>query len=145
MNKTAILEEYKNQEQRLLAAKILDKLEFTKTKNKIQTTDFLNLNEQEMAMKLLKKVDCKNYYFFGGRDNLERKVLVIYPEKLTEEMSRKNDEKILSIIRIKLSLARINPTKKARYLVIHLILGSFGLLSQKKSGVSFPRRKARDS
>ena len=102
MNKTEILEEYKNQEQRLLAAKILDKLEFTKTKNKIQITDFLNLNEQEMAMKLLKKVDCTNYYFFGGRDNLERKVLVIYPEKLTEEMSRKNDEKILSIIRIKL-------------------------------------------
>ena len=43
MNKTEILEEYKNQEQRLLAAKILDKLEFTKTKNKIQSTDFLNL------------------------------------------------------------------------------------------------------
>ena len=102
MNKTEILEEYKNQEQRLLAAKILDKLEFTKTKNKIQITDFLNLNEQEMAMKLLKKVDYTNYYFFGGRENLERKVLVIYPEKLTEEMSRKNDEKILSIIRIKL-------------------------------------------
>ena len=60
MNKTEILEEYKNQEQRLLAAKLLDKLEFTKTKNKIQTTDFLNLNEQEMAMKLLKKVDCEN-------------------------------------------------------------------------------------
>ena len=52
MNKTEILEEYKNQEQRLLAAKILDKLEFTKTKNKIQYTDFLNLNEQEMAMKI---------------------------------------------------------------------------------------------
>ena len=102
MNKTEVLEEYKNQEQRLLAAKILDKLEFTKTKNKIQYTDFLNLNEQEMTMKLLKKVDCKNYYFFGGRDNLERKVLVIYPEKLTEEMSRKNDGKIISIIRIKL-------------------------------------------
>ena len=36
MNKTEILEEYKNQEERLLVAKILDKLEFTKTKNKIQ-------------------------------------------------------------------------------------------------------------
>ena len=47
MNKTEVLEEYKNQEQRLLAAKILDSLEFTKTKNKIQTTDFLNINEQE--------------------------------------------------------------------------------------------------
>ena len=102
MNKTEVLEEYKNQEQRLLAAKILDKLEFMKTKNKIQSTDFLNLNEQELAMKLLKKVDCENYYFFGGKDNTERKILIIYPEKLTEEMSRKNDDKIISIIRIKL-------------------------------------------
>lgn len=102
MNKTEILEEYKNQEQRLLAAKILDKLEFTRTKNKIQSTDFLNLNEQELAMKLLKKVDCENYYFFGGKDITERKILIIYPEKLTEEMSRKNDDKIISIIRIKL-------------------------------------------
>lgn len=102
MNRNEILEEYKNQEQRLLAAKILDKLEFTKTKNKIQSTDFLNLNEQELAMKLLKKVDCENYYFFGGKDNTERKILIIYPEKLTEEMSRKNDDKVISIIRIKL-------------------------------------------
>ena len=102
MNKTEILNEYKNQEERLLAAKILDKLEFTKTKNKIQYTDFLNLSEQEMAMKLLKRQDCNYFYFFGGKDNLERKILVIYPEKLTEEMSRKNDSKIISIIRIKL-------------------------------------------
>lgn len=102
MNKQEILQEYKNQEDRLLVAKILDKLEFTKTKNKIQYTDFLNLNEQEIAMKVLKKVDYKNYYFFGGKENSERKVLVIYPEKLTEEMSRKNDNKILSVIRVKL-------------------------------------------
>ena len=102
MSKTAILDEYKNQDERLLAAKILDKLEFTKIKNKIQYTDFLTLNEQEMAIKLLKKVNYKKYYFFGGKDNVERKILVIYPEKLTEEMSRKNDDKIISIIRIKL-------------------------------------------
>ena len=35
MNKQEILEEYKNQEERLLIAKILDKLDFIKTKNKI--------------------------------------------------------------------------------------------------------------
>ena len=102
MNRTEILEDYRNQEERLLVAKVLDKLEFTKTKNKIQYTDFLNLNEQETAMKLLKKAGYKNYYFYGGKENSERKILVIYPEKLTEEMSRKNDSKILSIIRIKL-------------------------------------------
>lgn len=102
MNKTEILEEYKNQEERLLVAKIMDKLEFTRTKNKIQHTDFLNLNEQETAMKLLKRLDYKNYYFFGGKENSERKILVIYPDKLTEEMSRKNDDKIISVVRIKL-------------------------------------------
>lgn len=102
MNKTELLNEYKNQEERLLVAKILDKLDFTKTKNKIQYTDFLNLNEQEIAIKLLKKIGYTNFYFFGGKENVERKILIIYPEKLTEEMARKNDNKILSIIRIKL-------------------------------------------
>ena len=61
MNKTELLDEYKNQEQRLIAAKILDKLEFSRTKNKIQATDFFNLNEQELAIKLLNKVNCSNY------------------------------------------------------------------------------------
>lgn len=102
MNKTEILDEYKNSEERLLAAKLLDKLEFTKSKNKIQYSDFLNLNEQELAIRLLKKVGYNNFYFFGGRENTERKVIVLYPEKLTEEMSRKNDDKIMSLIRIKL-------------------------------------------
>ena len=108
MNKTEILDEYKNQEERLLAAKILDKLEFTKTKNKIQYTDFLNLSEQELAMKLLKTQKYDNYYFFGGKENLERKILVIYPEKLTEEMSRKNDNKIMSIIIILQNYEKVN-------------------------------------
>ena len=102
MNKTEILDNYKNQEERLLVAKILDKLEFTKTRNKIQYTDFLNLNEQEITIKVLKKMGYENFYLYGGKENVERKVLVLYPEKLSEEMSRKNDEKILSIIRIKL-------------------------------------------
>ena len=102
MNKTEILDEYKKQEERLLMAKILDKIELTKTKNKIQYSDFLNLNEQESVMRLLKKIGFSNYYFFGGGENVERKMFVCYPEKLTEEMSRKNDKKALSIIRIKL-------------------------------------------
>ena len=102
MNKTEILNEYKNQEERILVAKILDKIEFTKTKNKIQATDFLNITEQEIALNILKKIEYKNYYFFGGNEGAERKVLIIYPEKLTEEMSRKNDNKIITVIRIKL-------------------------------------------
>lgn len=102
MNKQEILQEYKNSEERLLVAKILDKVEFTKTRNKIEFTDFLNLGEQDLANKLLNKIGYNNFYFFGGRENTERKILIIYPEKLTEEMARKNHSKIISVIRIKL-------------------------------------------
>lgn len=123
MNKQEILQEYKNQEEKLLVAKILDKLEFTRTKNKIQSTDFLNLNEQETALKVLKKLSYKNYYFFGGKENSERKVLIIYPEKLTEEMSRKNDSKILSVIRINLPNDLLNEYDHRRYLGAIIKLG----------------------
>lgn len=123
MNKQEILQDYKNQEERMLVAKILDKIEFTKTKNKIQTTDFLNLNEQETALKLLKKIKFNNYYFFGGKENSERKVLIMYPEKLTEEMARKNDNKILSVIRIDLPNDLANEYDHRTYLGSVIKLG----------------------
>lgn len=102
MNKQEILADYKNQEEKLLLAKVLDKLEFSKTRNKIESTDFLNLYEQDLIDKFLKKIKLKNYYFFGGVPEAERKILIIYPEKLTEEMTRKNHSKILSVIKVTL-------------------------------------------
>lgn len=123
MNKQEIMQEYKEQEERLLVAKILDKLEFTKTKNKIQYTDFLNLYEQDLAEKLLNKIGYKNYYFFGGRESTERKILVIYPEKLTEEMARKNHSKMISIIKIKLPNDLKDEYDHRRYLGAIIKLG----------------------
>lgn len=102
MNKQEILEDYKNQEERLLVAKVLDKLEFIKTRNKIESTDFLNLYEQELVQKLLQRLKFENYYFFGGSEISERKVAIFYPEKLTKEMCEKNHKNIMSIIRIEL-------------------------------------------
>lgn len=123
MNKQEIMQEYKEQEERLLVAKILDKLDFTKTKNKIQYTDFLNLYEQDLADKLLKKIGYKNYYFFGGKEGAERKLLIIYPEKLTEEMARKNHSKIVSIIKIKLPNDLKDEYDHRRYLGAIIKLG----------------------
>ncbi len=100
MNKQEIMQDIKNQEEKMLIANILDKLEFTKTKNKIQCSDFLNLYEQETVLNVMKKANFNNYYLFGGKENTERKLLVMYPEKLTEEMARKNHESMISIIRI---------------------------------------------
>lgn len=100
MNKQELLEEYKNQEDKMLLANVLDKLEFSKQRNKLEWTDFLNLSEQELIDKLLKRIKHTNYYFFGGNEETERKVLILYPEKITEELARKNHSKIMSIIKI---------------------------------------------
>ncbi len=102
MNRQEILQDIKNHEEKMLIANILDKLEFTKTKNKIQCSDFLNLYEQETVLNIMKKANFERFYLFGGKDNTERKILVMYPEKLTEEMARKNHDSLISIIRIEL-------------------------------------------
>ena len=104
MNKNEVLQDYKNQEERLLLAKVMDKIDFSKSRNKIENTDFLNLFEQDLIDKFMKKIKFTIYYFFGGAPETERKILVIYPEKLTEEMAKKNHSKIISIIKIKLPI-----------------------------------------
>jgi len=134
------MQEYKDQEERLLVAKILDKLEFTKTKNKIQYTDFLNIYEQDLADRLLKKIGYKNYYFFGGKESTERKLLIMYPEKLTEEMARKNHSKILSIIKITLPNDLKDEYDHRRYLGAVIKLG----LEREKVGDIFVRSLGAD-
>ena len=128
MNKQEALADYKNQEDKLLLAKVLDKIEFCKTKNKIESTDFLNLAEQDLVDKFLKKIKIQNYYFFGGAGEAERKVLILYPEKLTEEMARKNHSKIMSIIKILLPIELEEKYDHRRY------LGAIINISVKKRG-----------
>lgn len=123
MNKTELLNEYKNQDDKLLLAKVLDRLEFSKIRNKIENTDFLNLYEQDLVDKFLKKIKFKNYYFFGGTGEAERKILIIYPEKLTEEMARKNHSKIISVIKIKLPIQLDDEYDHRRYLGAIMKLG----------------------
>ena len=138
MNKQELLADYKNQDDKLLLAKVLDKLEFCKTRNKIENTDFLNLAEQDLVNKFLKKIKIKNYYFFGGAGEAERKILILYPEKLTEEMARKNHPKIISIIKITLPIELDESFDHRRYLGAIMKLGvereKIGDISVKRRG-----------
>ena len=45
-------------------------------------------------------MNLKNYFWFGEKENLDRKVLIFYPEKLDEEIVKRNLEDIISVIRI---------------------------------------------
>lgn len=139
MNKQELLADYKNQDDKLLLAKVLDKLEFCKTRNKIENTDFLNLAEQDLVNKFLKRIKIKNYYFFGGAGEAERKILILYPDKLTEEMARKNHPKIISIIKITLPIELEESFDHRRYLGAIMKLG---IEREKIGDISVKRRGA---
>ena len=95
-------EKYKNSEYKLLIAKLIDKYEFSKNKNKITYTDFLNISEISIVKKVLKEENISNFVIFGGKEDADRSVLIFYPEKISKEMVEKNYEKIFEVIRIKL-------------------------------------------
>jgi len=92
----------KSVEKKLLIAKIEDKIEFCITKNKIVYTDFLNMSEKSIVQEYLIKNKKGNYVFYGVKENADRNILIIYPEKLNEEYLEESYSKILELIRIRL-------------------------------------------
>ncbi len=102
MSKLELLSEYKKQDDKILLAKVLDKIEFCKTKNRIEYTDFLDMYQLGLIKTFLDKLQISNYMFYGGYENAERKILILYPENYTNQMIEKNYEKIFKVIRIKL-------------------------------------------
>lgn len=49
-----VLNKYKKPEDKLLLSKILDKIKFCETKNKLQITDFLDLARTRFSRKIFK-------------------------------------------------------------------------------------------
>ncbi len=95
-------EKYKDDENKILIAKTIDKYEFCKSKNKITYTDFLDISSLAIVKKMLLEEKVSNYIIFGGRENADRNIVIFYPEKFSIEMVEKNYSKILEVIRIKL-------------------------------------------
>ena len=99
MDKHEIIKQYVKPEERLLVAKILDKIEICQTKNKFVNTDFLDMYEKSIAEKIVKGSDI-NYLFYGGFEGAERAMLVIYPDRLTTEIVENMCNKLIKIVRI---------------------------------------------
>lgn len=95
-----VINKYKNEKDKLLISKVIDKIRFSETKNKIQTTDFLNEMEQKLLESFLKSQKINNYFFTGGVEQAERKILVIYPKKLTDFIPNINVNEYINCIRI---------------------------------------------
>lgn len=104
----------------LLIAKVLDKKKICNSKNKITYTDFLNEKEQRV---IDKNVKLENAFFYGVNENADRKILVFYPEKLTEELVRKSLKNVLSGIRIILKNDQIGNYEHKNYLSALIKIG----------------------
>lgn len=93
---------YNNADNKLLLSKIEDRIQFCRTKNKIVYTDFLNISEKSVVQKYLKQNNIKNYIFYGVKEEADRNILFIYPEKLSEDFVKQNYNNFLEMIKIKL-------------------------------------------
>ena len=97
MDKQKILSDYKKQEDKILLAQVLDKIEFSKQREKLEYTDFLDMYQVALVKSFMKKNEFENYVLYGGFENAERNVLIIYPEKYNMKMvdlKRKKKENI---------------------------------------------------
>ena len=97
-----ILNNYKEKDDKILLAQVLDKIEMVEKKNKIENTDFLDLAQIELVGKFINKVNIENYISYGGFEQAERKMFVFYPEKFNSTIVEKNLSNIVQIIRIEL-------------------------------------------
>lgn len=101
MNKSDLLQKYEKPEDKLLASKIIDKIEMCKKRNIVTNTDFLSMYEIKIAENILNSMKC-NYVFFGGVEEASRVIAIIYPEKLNERIIEDYYKDIIEIIRIEL-------------------------------------------
>ncbi len=102
MDKQQLLKDYKKQDDKICLSQVLDKIQFCKTREKLEYTDFLDMYQVSLVENFLRKIKFENYQLYGGYEDAERKILVIYPEKYDSKMLEKNYSKILKIVRITL-------------------------------------------
>lgn len=88
MEKQELLKQFTKPEDKLLVSKIYDKIKFTRTRNQIQTTSFLDGYEQTVVEKFLKLCQEKNFLLEGGFPEAERKMLFLFPDKLENLLSK---------------------------------------------------------
>lgn len=105
-----------NSEEKLIIARLNDKVKFCKTRNKVVNTEFLNMYQENIMRKELERIKFKNYIFTGGYEEAESKLLILYPDKLTEDVVKNTVENIMNAIRIILPNEQIGEYQHKDYL-----------------------------
>lgn len=92
MNRNNIEKIAQNLDDKILLAKIWDKINLGVQRNIPAYTGFLSLHQQQMCQYLFG--NAEGLHFFGGYENAERKMLLYLPEYLTEEYFTSADSPI---------------------------------------------------
>lgn len=92
----------KESEEKLIVAKLKDKIRLCKTRNRMIHTEFLNKYQEDVIQKELNHRKEKNYLLFGGYESAESKILILYPDKLTEDIVKGKIKDIIKAIKITL-------------------------------------------
>lgn len=142
-------------EDKLLIAKVNDKINMCKEKKKIINTEFLSKYKVELIQKELNRLKEKNYLFYGGYEEADYKVLILYPDKLKnsfEELkngikeeygltiAEKSINNIIKIIRITLPKELIGTYEHRDYLSAVMKFG----LTRARIGDIIPRNEGAD-
>ena len=90
------------QEDKMCLAQVHDKIENSKKRSKIESTDFLDMYQLSLVRSYLKKNNIINYTLYGGYEEAERKILIAYPENEDEIVIKKQSEELVKIVRVKL-------------------------------------------
>lgn len=123
MNKQDLLKDYKKQEDKMCLSKILDKIEISNKANRIEYTDFLDMYQIALVQSFLRKNKINNFKLYGGYEDAERKIAIIYPEDYNDKMIQKNYNKMLKIVKIKLSEEEKGKYSHRNYLGVIIKLG----------------------
>ncbi len=89
-------------EEKIIIAKLEDKIKRCIIKNKIENTEFLNLYQKKIIQQKLNELKFKNYIFNGGFEEAENQILVLYPEKLSKEIVERHIHKVIKALQIDL-------------------------------------------
>lgn len=95
MNRGNIDKISQNPDDRILLAKLWDKIQAGIQRNIPSHTPFLSLREQEMARYLFGNTD--GLYAFGGYEDAERKMLIYLPEYLDESYLYEEDSPVVCL------------------------------------------------
>ncbi len=105
MDNYSELTKSQQEENKLLIAKLEDKIKFVSTRKRFANTDFLDLAQKKELDDYLKQKKIKSYIFYGGFEEAERTMLLLLPIDVPYDPMQNIDktyDQIMRIIRIKL-------------------------------------------